>query len=80
MKPETKERLKRKWLTYAIAGLLLCGFGLSLFGEAIIIKASHGDTWVWVGVGTLALVVFNSGLCLVVRAGTIDHKIRELDN
>ncbi len=56
--------LKRKWLTFSITGLLLIGFGLSLFGEASYLKNSDAPTWDWVTLGTFALVVFNSGLCL----------------
>lgn len=49
-----------KWLTYSILGLLLTGFGLSLLGEAIQLKINQ-QPWFWSG--TLALVVFNAGLC-----------------
>ncbi|MDA0774424.1 MAG: hypothetical protein ACO39T_02675 [Flavobacteriaceae bacterium] len=57
---------KQKWLTYAITGLLTIGFGLSLLGEAIIIKLNASGNWfLW---GTSALVVFNSGICLFGQA------------
>lgn len=57
---------KQKWLTYAIVGLLTIGFGLSLLGEAIIIKLNASGNWfLW---GTSALVVFNSGVCLFGQA------------
>ena len=57
---------KQKWLTYAIVGLLTIGFGLSLLGEAIIIKLNASDNWfLW---GTSALVIFNSGVCLFGQA------------
>ncbi len=57
---------KLKWLTYAVSGLLLFGFGLSLLGEAIILKYTASSYWV--AVGTLALIVTNSGLCLFGQA------------
>ena len=57
---------KRKWLTYAIGGLLLFGFGLSLLGEAIILKANNENYWGLMG--TLALTVTNTGLCLFGQA------------
>ena len=50
------------WLTKGIGGLLCTGAGLSLLGEAILRKA-NGDAWFWMG--TLCLVVFNFGLCLL---------------
>lgn len=52
-------------LAYAIGGLVLNGFGLSLFGEAVIQKA-QGGSWFWLG--TLSLVCINAGICLVVEA------------
>ena len=53
---------KQKWLLYAVSGLVLFGFGLSLLGEAIMLKYNHSDYWI--AGGTVALVVTNSGLCL----------------
>lgn len=57
---------RKKWLTYAIAGLLLFGFGLSLLGEAIIVKVNNYGNWI--ALGTLALIVTNTGLCLFGQA------------
>ena len=31
--------MKKKWWALSVLGLLLCGFGLSLLGEAIIFKS-----------------------------------------
>ena len=56
--------LKKKWLIFSISGLVLTGFGLSLFGEASYLKNTDAPTWVWVLLGAAALVVFNSGLSL----------------
>ncbi|MCR9251351.1 MAG: hypothetical protein NXI20_13055 [bacterium] len=60
--------LKRKWLIYAISGLVVFGFGLSLLGEANIEKLQRPDSWHWVVYGTIALIVTNSGLCLFGQA------------
>ena len=57
--------MKLKWLTYSIIGLLLFGFGLSLLGEAILLK-NNNESFFWFG--TLALVVINSGLCFFGNA------------
>ena len=57
--------MKIKWLTYSIIGLLLFGFGLSLLGEAILLK-NNNEPFFWFG--TLALVVINSGLCFFGNA------------
>jgi len=57
---------KTKWLLFAVSGLLLIGFGLSLLGEAIIIKFTQSGNWViW---GSLALGVTNTGICLFGQA------------
>ena len=57
--------MKIKWLAFSISGLVLFGFGLSLLGEAIILKYENKQFF-WFG--TLALVVVNSGLCLFGNA------------
>jgi hypothetical protein len=33
--------LKKKWLVYAVSGLILMGMGFSLLGESIIFKAQN---------------------------------------
>jgi hypothetical protein len=63
---------KQKWLLYAASGLVLFGFGLSLLGEAIMLKYNHSDYWI--AGGTVALVVTNSGLCLFGQAIIIKVK------
>ncbi|MEM7109617.1 MAG: hypothetical protein AAF519_15435 [Bacteroidota bacterium] len=59
-----KRILKKKWLMFSISGLVLTGFGLSLFGEASYLKNSGAPVWDWILLGTAALIVFNSGLSL----------------
>lgn len=71
-----RTRLKKKWLIFAISGLLLNGFGISLLGEAIILK-SNAESKVWILVGTLALVCINAGISLVGTA--VKYRIH-LDN
>ena len=63
---------KNKWLILSIGGLLLIGFGLSLLGESIIKKYENHPNWFYWG--TLALVVFNSGICIVIKASSIKSK------
>lgn len=53
-------------MIYAISGLILTGAGLSLLGEAIIYKYSEKAFVEWFTMGTIALVVFNSGLSLAI--------------
>lgn len=59
---------KLRWLSFAVLGLLLTGFGLSLLGEAILLKFNEAAFWTWTTWGTAALVVFNAGLCLFGQA------------
>jgi hypothetical protein len=71
-----KKKLKRNWLIYAISGLLLTGFGLSLTGEAIISKMTMPESFTWIALGTLALTVFNAGLCLFGQAVIFRSKMK----
>tara|TARA_B100001059_G_C17276942_1_gene306341 strand:- start:243 stop:455 length:213 start_codon:yes stop_codon:yes gene_type:complete len=57
--------MKSKWLIFSISGLILIGFGLSLLGEAIMLKYEN-KPFFWLG--TLALIVINSGLCFFGNA------------
>ena len=56
----------RKWFVYSVTSLLIFGFGLSLLGEAIIMKYQNSNNWELLG--TLSLIVTNSGLCLFGQA------------
>ena len=58
--------LNIKWLFFSILGLLLVGFGLSIFGEATIIK--HENKGDWFLLGTISLITVNSGLCFLGQA------------
>lgn len=58
-------QLRRNWLTFAIVGLLLVGLGLSLVGEAIILKVSNQA---YFAMGTAGLVAFNAGLSIFGQA------------
>lgn len=61
-----KMSAKTKWLLYSVSGLLIFGFGLSLLGEAILLKYTNSPYW---GIGgALALIVTNTGLCLFGQA------------
>lgn len=64
--------MKRKWLLFSVGGLMTIGFGLSLLGEAIQHKMQQNIAWI--GLGTLALVVTNTGICLVAEATILKMK------
>lgn len=53
----------------AVGGLLLTGAGLSMANDAGMVRAKGGK-WFWYG--TLALVVFQAGLCLVIGSTRYD--------
>jgi hypothetical protein len=61
----------KNWLIQAPLGLAIIGFGACLIAEAAMVKYS-GGSWFWYG--TLALVVFNSGLCIF--GNSILHRVR----
>jgi hypothetical protein len=54
----------RKWRWMAPLGLTAVGLGLSLTGEAIILKMQVAPAWQWVLLGTLGLVAVNAGLSI----------------
>ncbi len=52
----------RRWLILAPVGLAVIGFGVCLVSQAAMAKYT-GAPWFWQG--TLALIVLNTGVCLV---------------
>ena len=50
---------KKRWRIQAVAGLLLTGSGLSMAIDAGLSKMQGGN-WFWYG--TMALIVFQSGV------------------
>ncbi len=55
----------------AVGGLLLTGAGLSMAIDAGAVRAKKGK-WFWYG--TVALVIFQTGLCLLVGTVSNPHK------
>ena len=69
------EKTKKQWLLWSAVGLATVGFGLSLMGEALIRKYESEIWQDWFWLGTLALVVVNSGLAFFGKAITLRVKI-----
>ena len=63
---------KKRWRIQAVTGLLLSGSGLSMAIDAGLSKM-QGENWFWYG--TMALIVFQSGLCLVVDSVRFKNKV-----
>ena len=63
--PPDASAARRRWAALAPAGLAAVGLGASLLGEATL-KKGRGEAWF--AAGTLALCVFNGGLCLFGEA------------
>jgi hypothetical protein len=61
----------KRWCIQAVARLLLTGSGLSMAIDAGLSKMQGGN-WFWYG--TMALIVFQSGLCLVVDSVRFKNK------
>lgn len=64
--------LHRKWLAFAIVGLLLTGFGLSLLGEAIIAKMKNESFFL---MGSAALAAFSAGLSFFGQAVIFRYRL-----
>jgi hypothetical protein len=52
------------WQWMAPLGLTIIGFGFSLTGQAIIAKSRGKPFWLWFALGTLGLIVLNSGISI----------------
>ncbi|GAA5041727.1 hypothetical protein GCM10011506_43600 [Marivirga lumbricoides] len=79
------KQLKRRWLVYAISGLILIGAGLSLSIEAALYRFQNIGGFSWIGYGTVALIIFNSGICLfgqgvIYKVRLDDKRQQELNN
>ncbi len=57
-----QQNRRRRWLLQSVGGLMLTGAGLAMAIDAGLQKW-QGEPWVLYG--TSALIVFQSGLCLV---------------
>ncbi|GAA3949344.1 hypothetical protein [Hymenobacter algoricola] len=70
---------KKKWLVFAPSGLMVIGFGACLVQWAAAKKTAGEPTAEWVAAGTVALGVFNAGLCLFGRgvAESVLYQLRE---
>lgn len=67
-----RARERTLWLGKAVGGLVLTGAGLSLCIDAGFLRF-RGEPWF--GYGTAALVVFQSGLCLMIDS--LRHRLRQ---
>lgn len=45
-------------------GLAMIGLGVSLSGEATLLKGAEAPLWQWVSLGTAGLVALNSGIAI----------------
>lgn len=72
---------KKKWLAFAPSGLMVIGLGTCLVQWASEMKQRGEPTSQWVAAGTVALGVFNAGICLFGRgvAESVLYQIREKD-
>jgi hypothetical protein len=66
--PKSAEHFYTKWKLFAPLGLILTGLGVSLIGDAILVKAGGAVLWQWFLYGTVGLAVFNAGICVFGEA------------
>jgi len=65
----------RRWFIQGTVGVLLTGAGLCGLIECGFLKHGGADTWTWVGLGTVCLIVFMSGFIMSIDS----LRFRELD-
>ena len=54
----------KQWSELAPRGLLTIGAGISIIGQAIILKARRRPSVIWIMLGVVGLIVFNAGLSM----------------
>jgi hypothetical protein len=60
---------KMKWFIYSVAGVTLVGLGLTLTGDAIVVKSTLQDQFArWFFTGLLGLASVNAGICFIADA------------
>lgn len=57
-----------EWSNNAPRGMLLIGAGVSVIGQAIVLKARRKPGWQWFLMGFLGLVILNSGVAIFGEA------------
>ncbi len=57
-----------EWSTNAPRGLLLIGAGVSVVGQAIVLKAQRKAGWKWFLMGVVGLIALNSGVSIFGEA------------
>lgn len=57
-----------EWSTNAPRGLLLIGAGVSVVGQAIVLKAQRKAGWKWLLMGIIGLIALNSGVAVFAEA------------
>lgn len=73
-----QKKLRLTWLMLSGFSFAVVGFGLSLMGEALLIKQAAESWREWFGIGTLSLIVVNSGIALFGKAVTLRVKLDRL--
>lgn len=57
-----------EWSTNAPRGLLLIGAGISVVGQAIVLKAQRKPGWQWFFMGFIGLILVNAGISIFGEA------------
>ncbi len=57
-----------EWSTNAPRGLLLISAGVSIVGQAIVLKTQRKAGWKWLLMGFIGLITLNSGVSIFAEA------------
>lgn len=58
----------QEWSENAPRGLLLIGAGISVIGQAVVLKTRRKSALSWIIPGTLGLILFNAGVAIFGEA------------
>lgn len=68
---------RRQWLIRGGVGAGLTGFGISYLTSVSLLRYDGAPFWNWFSQGTLALIVFIAGICLIVDAVRFRIKMKD---
>ncbi len=76
MKAQKSSKTKKKWLLTGGLGACFFGFGICGIVECGFLKHTGSSTYLWVGLGTLSIVITVLGVVLLIKAGFLEQELK----
>lgn len=75
-----KKKYKKQWLIRGGIGSALVGFGLCATIESGFLKYTSPQSYLWIITGTISLVIFMTGLNILISALAFKIKMDEKED